>query len=74
MSNLFSEKNTINLYLSNEIVPIINVPGIWFEESEVLDFTTNDQENYNQFPFVLANLWQIPFVPEGVYLYLFLDL
>ena len=49
MSNLFSEKNTINLYLSNEIVPIINVPGIWFEESEVLNFTSNDSENYRQF-------------------------
>ena len=49
MSQLFSEKNTSEQYLSQEIVPIINVPGIWFEESEVLDFTTNDQENYNQF-------------------------
>ena len=49
MSQLFSEKNTSEQYLSQEIVPIINVPGIWFEESEVLDFTSNDQENYNQF-------------------------
>ena len=45
MSQLFTEKNTTEQYLSKEIVPIINVPGIWFEESEVLDFTTNDQEN-----------------------------
>ena len=49
MSSLFLEKNTTNQYLSQEIVPIINVPGIWFEESEVLDFTTNDEENYKQF-------------------------
>ena len=49
MSVLFSEKNTSNKYLSQEIVPIINVPGIWFEESEVLDFTSDDSENYQQF-------------------------
>jgi Ca2+-binding EF-hand superfamily protein len=49
MSNLFEEKNTTDKYLSQEIVPIINVPGIWFEESEVLDFTTDDSENYKQF-------------------------
>ena len=49
MSKLFTEKNTTNQYLSNEIVPVINVPGIWFEESEVLDFTSNDEENYKQF-------------------------
>ena len=49
MSELFSEKNTSNQYLSQEMVPIINVPGIWFEESEVLDFTSDDAENYNQF-------------------------
>ena len=45
MSSLFLEKNTTNQYLSHEIVPIINVPGIWFEESEDLDFTMNDEEN-----------------------------
>ena len=49
MSVLFSEKNTSNKYLSQEIVPIINVPGIWFEENEVLDFTSDDSENYKQF-------------------------
>ena len=49
MSSLFNEKNTKNQYLSNEIVPIINVEGIWFEEKEVLDFTDNDEENYKQF-------------------------
>ena len=49
MSVLFSEKNTSNKYLSQEIVPIINVEGIWFEEKEVLDFTDNDEENYKQF-------------------------
>ena len=49
MSSSFSEKNTKNQYLSQEIVPIINVQGIWFEEKEVLDFTDNDEENYKQF-------------------------
>ena len=49
MSVSFSEKNISNKYLSQEIVPIINVPGIWFEESEVLDFTSDDSENYQQF-------------------------
>ena len=49
MSNLFTEKNTTDKYLSKEIVPLINVPGIWFEESDVLDFTSNDSENYKQF-------------------------
>ena len=48
-STLFSEKNDKNIYLSKEIVPIINVPGIWFEEKDVLDFTDNDEENYKQF-------------------------
>ena len=46
---LFTEKNTTDQYLSNEIVPLINVPGIWFEEKDVLDFTDNDTQNYNQF-------------------------
>ena len=49
MSSLFNEKNTTNIYLSQEIVPIINVEGIWFEEKDVLDFTDNDEENYKQF-------------------------
>ena len=49
MSSLFQEKNTKNQYLSQEIVPIISVEGIWFEEKEVLDFTDNDEENYKQF-------------------------
>ena len=49
MSSLFNEKNTTNKYLSQEIVPIINVEGIWFEEKDVLDFTDNDEENYKQF-------------------------
>ena len=49
MSSLFNEKNTKYQYLSQEIVPIINVQGIWFEEKEVLDFTDNDEENYKQF-------------------------
>ncbi len=31
------------------VVPLINVPGIWFEEKDVLDFTDNDTQNYNQF-------------------------
>ena len=49
MISSFNEKNTLNKYLSQEIVPIINVEGIWFEEKEVLDFTDNDEENYKQF-------------------------
>ena len=49
MSSLFNEKNTTNKYLSQEIVPILNVEGIWFEEKDVLDFTDNDEENYKQF-------------------------
>ena len=49
MSSSFNEKNTTNKYLSQEIVPIINVEGIWFEEKDVLDFTDNDEENYKQF-------------------------
>ena len=49
MSSSFNKKNTKNKYLSQEIVPIINVEGIWFEEKEVLDFTDNDEENYKQF-------------------------
>lgn len=49
MSNLFNEKNTKTIYLSQERVPIINVHGIWFEEKDVLDFTDDDEENYNQF-------------------------
>ena len=48
-STLFNEKNNKEIYLSKEIVPIINVPGIWFEEKDVLDFTDNDEENYKQF-------------------------
>ena len=49
MDSAFKEKNNKNQYLSQEIVPIINVEGIWFEEKEVLDFTDNDEENYKQF-------------------------
>ena len=49
MDSLYNEKNTKDLYLSQEIVPIINVPGIWFEEKDILDFTSNDEENYKQF-------------------------
>ena len=36
MDSAFKEKNNKNQYLSQEIVPIINVEGIWFEEKEVL--------------------------------------
>ena len=46
---LFTEKNTTDQYLSSEIVPLINVPGIWFEEKDVLDFTDDDTQNFNQF-------------------------
>ena len=49
MDSAFKEKNNKNQYLSQEIFPIINVEGIWFEEKEVLDFTDNDEENYKQF-------------------------
>ena len=49
MASLYNEKNTKDQYLSQEIVPIINVPGIWFDEKDVLDFTNNDDENYKQF-------------------------
>ena len=49
MYTSYNEKNTKDKYLSQEIVPIINVPGIWFEEKNVLDFTDNDEENYRQF-------------------------
>jgi len=48
-SSLFHETNEKNIYLSKEIVPLINVPGIWFEEKDVLNFTVNDEENYKQF-------------------------
>ena len=47
--SLFKEQNNKNIYLSKEIVPIINVQGIWFEEKDVLDFTDDDNENYKQF-------------------------
>ena len=47
--SLFTEKNTTDQYLSSEIVPLINVPGIWFEEKDVLDFTDDDTQNFNQF-------------------------
>ena len=49
MINKFSEKNTTEIYLSKEIVPIIQTEGIWFEEKEVLDFVENDSENFKQF-------------------------
>ena len=49
MDSEFKEKNNKNQYLSQEIVPIINVEGIWFEEKDVLDFTDKDDENYKQF-------------------------
>ncbi len=49
MTNTFSEKNTNEIYLSKEIVPIIPTEGIWFEEKEVLDFTYDDTENFKQF-------------------------
>ena len=47
--SLFKEQNNKCIYLSKEIVPIINVQGIWFEEKDVLDFTDDDKENYKQF-------------------------
>ena len=50
MASLYNEKNTKDQYLSQEIVPIINVPGIWFDEKDVLDFTNNDEENYLRQP------------------------
>ena len=49
MINKFSEKNTTEIYLSKEIVPLIQTEGIWFEEKEVLDFVENDSENFKQF-------------------------
>ena len=49
MENIINEKNTENIYLSEEIVPIIKTHGIYFEEKEVLDFTENDSENFKQF-------------------------
>ena len=49
MDTSFNEKNTTNQYLSKEIVPIINVQGIWFDEKDVLDFGIDDEENYKQF-------------------------
>ena len=49
MQNIINEKNTENIYLSKEIVPIIKTHGIYFEEKEVLDFTENDSENFKQF-------------------------
>ena len=49
MINKFSEKNTTEIYLSKEIVPLIQTEGIWFEEKEVLDFVENDSQNFKQF-------------------------
>jgi len=49
MIKQFTEKNTKEIYLSKEIVPIIQTQGIWFEEKEVLNFTEDDSENFKQF-------------------------
>ena len=49
MIKQFTEKNTKEIYLSKEIVPIIQTEGIWFEEKEVLNFTEDDSENFKQF-------------------------
>ena len=37
MQNIINEKNTENIYLSKEIVPIIKTHGIYFEEKEPIN-------------------------------------